>query len=178
VKTYQSEPTEPDRERLFVGVSEYAVAEHGETLVAYGLGACVGVLIHDPDAGVGGLAHPMLPRQEGAESATEAKYVDAAVERLLRETLAAGATYGNVEGYIVGGADLLDLPNLPKEVSGENVAVARSELNRLGVPVEAEAVGGSHGRTVEFDTGTGAVRVVTAEAAVPRVLRDPGVTEA
>ena len=178
MKTYGREADGPDQSRRFVGVSEYAVADAGETLVAYGLGACVGIALYDPAAGVGGLAHPMLPRQENTESTNGAKFVDPGVETLLRETLEAGATYGNVEGYVVGGADLLDLPNLPKEASGENVAVARSELERLGVPIEGESVGGSHGRTVEFDTETGEIRVVTVQTDTPSTLREPEVSNA
>jgi len=44
-------------------------------------------------------------------------------------------------------------------VSGEgvgqrNIAAAKSELEKLGVPLEAEDVGGEYGRTVEFTPGT------------------------
>lgn len=176
MKTYQTEPEGPARDRLFVGVSEYAVADDGQTLVAYGLGACVGIVLYDPTSGVGGLAHPMLPRRGDADSPTVGKFVDVAVESLLRETLEAGAAYGSVEGYVVGGADLLDLPDLPREASRENVAVARTELDRLGVPVAGESVGGTHGRTVELDTETGALRVIRASSDDPHLLREPGVS--
>jgi len=171
MKTYSQDLDEPDRERLFVGVSEYEVAADGETLVAYGLGACVGIVLYDPSSHVGGLAHPMLPRQSETESRTDTKFVDPVVETLLREVLEAGATYGHVEGYVVGGADLLDLQNLPQDVSDRNVAVAREELQRLDVPVVETAVGGTHGRTVELDTGTGELRVVVAHESDPRLLR-------
>ncbi|MFC7047373.1 chemotaxis protein CheD [Halobacteriaceae archaeon GCM10025711] len=172
MKTYQRDPSVPERERLFVGVSEWDVASAGQTLVAYGLGACVAVVLYDPEARVGGLAHPMLPRQDEADSTNESKFVDPAVEHLLRETLAAGATYGSVEGYVVGGADLIDLPELPREVSERNAEVALAELDRLGVPVAGTDVGGTHGRTVELDVGTGALRVSTA-AGEPTLLRSP-----
>lgn len=176
MKTYRTEPEGPARNRLFVGVSEYAVADDGQTLVAYGLGACVGIALYDPTSGVGGLAHPMLPRRGGADSPTAGKFVDVVVESLLRETLEAGAAYGAIEGYVVGGADLLDLPDLPREASRENVAVARAELDRLGVPVVGESVGGARGRTVELDAETGTIRVITVAGDDPHLLREPGVS--
>ncbi|PSQ11444.1 chemotaxis protein CheD [Halobacteriales archaeon QS_5_70_15] len=124
MKTYRSDSGNPDRNRLFVGVAEYDVATDGETLIAYGLGACVGVLLYDP-ARVGGLAHAMLPRQTDDVSTSEAKFVESAVEALLRDVVAAGATIGRLEGYIAGGAEVFDLHELPSDVIERNVAVAR-----------------------------------------------------
>ncbi|WP_276300545.1 chemotaxis protein CheD [Halorussus lipolyticus] len=171
MKTYEGGPDEPDRNRRFVGVSEYEVVSEGETLVAYGLGACVGLAIYDPENGVGGLAHSMLPRQSEGDGTSEGKYVDAAVETMLREAVSAGASYAGLEGYVVGGSDLLDLQQLPREVSDNNVATAREEFADLDVPIEGEDVGGSRGRTVEFDTETGELQVVTAYDPEPTILR-------
>ena len=172
MKTYRSEPDDPDRDRLFVGVAEYEVAGDGETLVAYGLGACVGVLLYDP-TGIGGLAHAMLPRRTGDDSTSEAKFVETAVEALLRDTVAAGAAIDRLEGYVCGGAEVFDLHELPSDVIERNVAVAREELDRLGVPVAGTAVGGERGRTVELDTATGEIRILTAHDPDPTVLRRP-----
>ncbi|PSQ48997.1 hypothetical protein BRD15_04420 [Halobacteriales archaeon SW_6_65_15] len=83
----------------------------------------------------------------------------------------AGTGYGGLEGYVVGGSDLLDLTQLPREVSENNVAAARETFADLDVAVEGTAVGGSRGRTVEFDTATGEVRVITAHDAEPTLLR-------
>lgn len=171
MKTYESETTTQDRERLFVGVSGYDVTGSGQTLVAYGLGACVGVVLYDPAGQVGGLSHAMLPTCGEDAPTGDGKFVDAVVELLLRETLETGAAYETVEGYVVGGATLFDLPDLPSEVSDRNVEVARGELERLGVGVEAAATGGSRGRTVELDSATGELRVITAHDDEATVLR-------
>lgn len=172
MKTYRSDPGNPDRDRLFVGVAEYEVATEGETLVAYGLGACVGVLLYDP-VGVGGLAHAMLPRQTDDVSTSEAKFVETAVEALLRDVVTAGASVGRIEGYVTGGAEVFDLRELPSDVIEHNVTVARQVLDRLNVPVVGTAVGGDRGRTVEFELDTGEIRVLTAHETDPVVLRQP-----
>lgn len=172
METYERDPDEPDPDRRFVGVSEYAVVADGTTLIAYGLGACVGLAVYDPEHGVGGLAHSMLPRQSEGQGTSDGKYVDAAVETMLREAVSAGASFGGIEGYVVGGSDLLDLEQLPREVSEHNVEAAREEFAELDVPIAGTDVGGSRGRTVEFDTGTGELRVITAHDDEPAVLRE------
>ena len=172
METYETDLAEPDRERRLVGVSEYAVVDDGATLVAYGLGACVGLAVYDPEHAVGGLAHAMLPRRAEGDGTGDGKYVDAAVERLLRDAVSAGASYAALEGYVVGGSDLLDLRELPREVSDDNVATAREAFADLDVPVVDSDVGGGRGRTVEFDTGSGRIAVRTAYDPEPLVLRD------
>lgn len=173
MKTYRRVPDEPDHGRLFVDISEYEVVGDGTTLIAYGLGACVGLAIYDPESDVGGLARAMLPRRSDGAGTGDGKYVDAAVETMVRDAISAGAGYGALEGYVVGGGDLLDLRQLPREVSENNVAAAREAFANLDVPVAGTAVGGDHGRTVEFDTGTGEIRIITAHDPEPKVLR-PG----
>ncbi|MFC4548827.1 MULTISPECIES: chemotaxis protein CheD [Halorussus] len=170
MKTYASAPDDPERERLFVGVSEYEVVADGTTLVAYGLGACVGLAVHDPENGVGGLARAMLPRRSDGDGTSDAKYVDTAVETLVREAISAGASFGALEGYVVGGGDLLDLKGLPREVSERNVETAREAFADLDVSLSGVAVGGDRGRTVEFDTAAGEVRVITAHDPEPTLL--------
>lgn len=162
MNTYESTGnTEGDR--TLVGVAEYEAASGG-TLAAYGLGACVGIVLLDREAGVAGLAHTMLPKaaEAGTQAAPAGKFVDATVEGLLRAVVQAGGVYNNVEACLVGGADLIDLEALPREAGARNVAVAREELAALNVPVVAEATGGDYGRTVEVDAATGTVRVSTA----------------
>ena len=48
--------------RHVVGIAQMKVsADPGDELVAYALGSCLGVAVHDPVARVGGLLHAMLP---------------------------------------------------------------------------------------------------------------------
>jgi chemotaxis protein CheD len=172
VKTFDFDSGADDggRERRLVGVSGYEVGSGGETLVAYGLGACLAVALWDPDGGVGALAHTLLPRRDRGLDASSGKYVDAAIQTMLREMVEAGAGYSSVEARLVGGADIFELKALGRGVGQKNVAVAREELARLDVPVVAEATGGTHGRTVEFDTASGRLAVTTAHADEVEVL--------
>jgi chemotaxis protein CheD len=172
VKTFSNDAAAPARDRLDVGVSEYRVAADGETLVAYGLGACVAIGLYDPGTEVAGLAHTLLPRAEEGIDGAEAKFVDAAIEGTLREMIEAGADYDAVQAWVVGGARIFDLKDLdlPRGVGQRGVDVAHERLAELNVPVVDEAVGGDHGRTVELDAETGELRVFTAEDEAPTTL--------
>jgi chemotaxis protein CheD len=160
-----------ETDRTLVGVADYEVATEG-SLVAYGLGACVGIVLIDRDAGVAGLAHTMLPRATDVDTraAPVGKFVDTTVEALLRSVVGAGSTYGDIEACLVGGADLFDLEALPDDTGARSVAVAREELAAMDVPVVAAATGEQSGRTVEVDVLTGAVTVSTAADEAGRVI--------
>ncbi|MFB6130991.1 MAG: chemotaxis protein CheD [Salinigranum sp.] len=159
MRTFERDPDVPERDRVLVGVSEYRVADAGETLVVYGLGACVAVALYDSGAEIGALAHALLPARREGHDVAPGKFVDSAVRTMLREMVEAGAGYADVEARLVGGADVYELPDLSGDAGERNVAAARRELARLDIPVVAEAVGGTRGRAAEFDTATGTIRV-------------------
>ena len=172
MKTYGSEPGAP--EPVQVGISEFVVRgkESTETLKSYGLGSCLAIALFDPDSGIGGLAHVMLPDGDAADGADTqpGKYADTAIRAMLRRMVEQGAAYTSVEAKIAGGSDMFEFESFGDGVGNRNVAAAREELEKLGVPIVAEDVGGQRGRTVEFDVGTGTLQIRTADG-------DRGVTE-
>ncbi|WP_254767326.1 chemotaxis protein CheD [Salinilacihabitans rarus] len=162
MKTYGSEPGAP--EPVQVGISELVVSEGEDTLKSYGLGSCLAIALYDPGTDVGGLAHVMLPDGDESESsdAKPGKYADTAIRALLRRMVERGATYTDVEAKIAGGSDMFEFDSFGDGVGQRNVEAAKEELEKLGVPLVAEDVGGEHGRTVEFTPGTGLLVVKTA----------------
>ncbi|MGI5861702.1 MAG: hypothetical protein ACOX6T_06545 [Myxococcales bacterium] len=50
-------------------------------------------------------------------------------------------------------------PSAPSAIGERNVAAARGELARHGIPVVAEEVGGNVGRTVEIEAATGTLTI-------------------
>lgn len=88
MKTYGSEPGMPSS--VQVGISELVVSdgtEDGdETLKSYGLGSCLAIALYDPETGIGGLAHAMLPDGDTADHSDRkpGKYADTAIRALLR----------------------------------------------------------------------------------------------
>jgi chemotaxis protein CheD len=162
---YGSEPGAPQTDPIQVGISEFVVTESDVTLKSYGLGSCLAVALYDEAAGIGGLAHVMLPDGDTNEQSDEnpGKFADTAIRTMLRRMVEQGATYTSVEAKIAGGSDMFDFDSFGDGVGERNVAAAREELDKLGVPIVAEEVGGTQGRTVEFDSGTGELSIRTAD---------------
>ncbi|MFC5135453.1 MULTISPECIES: chemotaxis protein CheD [Haloferacaceae] len=153
--------TDPDRSdparndaprRVKVGVGDLAVVSDGATLTTSGLGSCVAVALVDPETGIRGLLHAMLPSADGSVSRSPrpAKYVDSGLETLVDELASAGASPRRLEARLVGGAEMLDLT---AAVGPRNVERARERLEVAGIPVVASEVGDAVGRTVRFLPG-------------------------
>ncbi|AEH37176.1 chemotaxis protein CheD [Halopiger xanaduensis] len=162
MKTYGSEPGAPSPVK--VGISELAIGDGDETLKSYGLGSCLAIALYDPDAEIGGLAHAMLPDGDSAANSDRkpGKYADTAIRALLRRMVERGADYTAVEAKIAGGSDMFEFDSFGDGVGQRNIAAAKEELEKLGVPLIAEDVGGDRGRTVEFTPASGTLRVKTS----------------
>jgi chemotaxis protein CheD len=136
-------------DRIKVGVAGLAVSTDATRITTSGLGSCVGIAIADTEANVAGLAHAMLPSTSGnASRAKPAKVVSEGIEQLLTEMESAGADRDRVEAKLAGGSRMLDFSGVGEAVGERNVERARTVFTDLGVPVVAEDVGGSHGRSL------------------------------
>jgi len=165
MKTYGSEPGAPDPDPIRVGISEFVVSDSGQTLKSYGLGSCLAVALYDEGSGVGGLAHIMLPDGDANDASEDkpGKFADTAVRAMLRQMVEKGASYTDVQAKVAGGSDMFDFESFGDGVGQRNIVAAREELDKLGVPIVAEEVGGQRGRTVVFETDTGTFSIKTAD---------------
>ncbi len=139
-----------------------ASGDPGDTLVAYGLGSCVGVVGFDPGTKVGGLLHALLPQHRPGEE-NLAKFVDTGIPRLVLEMERLGARRRGIIWYLVGGAEMLRMPGMTAQfnIGSKNSAMAQSVMAREGLPVRALDLGGSSGRTVKLSIQDGKVMVRT-----------------
>jgi len=157
---------------IMVGLAELKVADNPCVLASFGLGSCVAVAMVDPVRKKGGLAHVMLPESRGRDSdLTPGKFADTAVARLVAELTAVGARPANLRCKISGGAEMFVALGSSSRAAGGGVSTARigarnvegvkAALREAGIPLTGEDTGGSHGRTVRFDTATGEVEVTS-----------------
>jgi chemotaxis protein CheD len=151
--------------RRFVGIAELEVARAPATLTALALGSCVGVILHDRIAKVGGLAHVLLPSASigRARSDTPGRYAPTAVTTLVEQLLELGAEHPRLTARLVGGASMFTAlqPAGTIQIGERNVHAVREALHRHGIRNVGEVVGGDYGRSVDFDVETGRV-VVTS----------------
>jgi len=91
--------------QIFVKVAHHAVGGPGDVLVTLGLGSCVAIMLLDPQAKVGGLAHVLLPEPALARDRhNTAKFAATAVPMLMEELAELGASARRMEARFAGGA--------------------------------------------------------------------------
>ena len=145
-----------------VKVAECAVGRDEQTLITIGLGSCVAIVLYDPAARIGGLAHTLLPDETMArDRANPAKFPASAVTLLLAEMTRLGADATRIRAKLVGGASMFAnlLPTGGINIGDRNVTAARRALERNGIRIVAEDVGSDHGRSVHFHLDDGRVEI-------------------
>ena len=142
-------------------MGELRVAHDPAVLTCIGLGSCVGLVLYDAIAKVGGVAHIMLPRHSEIRGSSPGKCADSAVEALLKNLERCGASPRHLQAKLFGGANMF--PAIHSEtlvhIGQRNLEAVRRELTQRRIPVVAEEVGGAIGRTIVFDTKDGCVHV-------------------
>ena len=146
-----------------VGIADMKVIqEPGDTIVTYALGSCLGIIIYDPVARVGGMLHVMLPLSSMDPVKAEGKpcmFVDTGVALLFREAYAAGAAKNRLIVKVAGGASIQHNVGSQLDIGKRNYIVLKKLLWKNGVLIKAEDVGGEGARTVSFDLDSGQVLV-------------------
>jgi len=149
----------------FVGVAELDAASGDTTIATLGLGSCVALVLHDREASIGGIAHVLLPGPEySRDQSNPGKFPCTAIELLLQKMHALGAR--RPRARLVGGASMFSqlLRSGGVNMGERNVIAARAALARLHIPLDAEDVGGEHGRSVFLRVKDGRVCVRSLRA--------------
>lgn len=146
--------------RITVGVGDLAVSnQKGYEIVTHSLGSCIGVLVHDSAAGVGGLLHLMLPESNlNPERAKQqpAVFADTGLPLLFKSAYNLGAKKGRMRVVVVGGSQLLDQSGR-FNIGQRNYAAVRKIFWRNNVLIDVEDVGGQVNRTVGLEVSTGRI---------------------
>jgi chemotaxis protein CheD len=144
-----------------VKLADYAVAADG-VIATIGLGSCVAIMLYDPVACVGGLAHILLPDEAmSRDRSNPSKFPATVVPILLDEMCRLGASRQRVRAKIAGGASMFAalMPTGATNIGERNVASVRAVLAKTGIPIVAEDVGSDYGRSVYLFVDDGHVEV-------------------
>jgi chemotaxis protein CheD len=124
----------------------------GDELVAIGLGSCIGLALIDRAAGVGALAHIVLP-ESGPAAEPVGKFANLAVPELIARTVAAGGRRTMLQAVLVGGAKMFAIGG-SLDIGARNDAAVREALKLNGVRISASETGGDKGRTARVIVGS------------------------
>ena len=114
------------------------------------LGSCVAVSMWDNKVLFGGMAHYLFPNVRPGASPT-AKYGNVAVRHLAEMFFLEGAVKERINAQLFGGASNSKRNRI---VAEENITIARLALEKLGIKVVSEDVGGHMGRKLIYNTLT------------------------
>ena len=149
-------------EELLVRVADLRAGPADSVLITLGLGSCVAILLHDPSAGVGGLAHVLLPsRSLSRTGENPGRFPQTAIPALVEAMTVLGAVPGRMVARLVGGAAMFAAlaPSGSMQMGDRNLIASREVLRTLAIPIVGEMVGGGVGRSVWFHVGEGRVLV-------------------
>lgn len=148
--------------RIAVRVSDLVVVEAPARLVAVALGSCVAIVLYEPLARIGAMAHVLLPSiTMSREHSHPGRFAQTAVPTMLERMTARGARVSAITARLVGGASMFVSLTPPGNIQmgDRNVVAAREALHRHGIRLVGEAVGADYGRTAELDVATGRLTI-------------------
>jgi len=148
------EPEGPlPHKRIVLGEWEVATTP---TIVSTLLGSCVSACLFDPEQGIGGMNHFMLPNCQGS-AADPAHFGIHAMELLINGLLTRGAIRKNLRAKVFGAGAVTK--ELPAAVGEANALFVRTFLAKEGIPILVERLGGTRPREVFLRTHNGEVLV-------------------
>jgi chemotaxis protein CheD len=100
----------------------------------------------------------MLPRSEG-DHLNPRRFADTAINLVLIELGKQSIAPAQLVAKLVGGAQMFKAFASAGNIGSRNVEEIRRILHTIGIPIEAEDIGGSTGRNLEFDLATGLVTI-------------------
>ncbi|NNL76299.1 MAG: chemotaxis protein CheD [Desulfobacterales bacterium] len=143
--------------KYVVAVGDMKIGQDSDVLVTHALGSCLGLIVHDPVAKIGGLLHAMLPLSNINPQKAEANpymFVDTGVPALFKALYALGGQKIRMVIKAAGCGNPLGKNEMFK-IGQRNHAVLKKLLWKNNVLLETEDVGGTASRTVHFDVATG-----------------------
>jgi chemotaxis protein CheD len=142
-----------------VGIADLAVAREPVILRTI-LGSCVGICLYDGEEKLGGLAHIMLPEMKPGYRVPK-KYADTAIPMLIEEMEKEGGSTERITAKLVGGARMFNLSenSMMGDIGRHNLERTRQVLAEFNIEVLTEDVQGTIGRTIDFYTSDGSIRI-------------------
>ncbi len=142
---------------------EYYVTVEGE-YIATVLGSCISACIRDPQTGIGGMNHFMLP--QNAKSTLDVisdayRYGNYAMEHLINDVMKLCDSRERLEFKIFGGGNVV---RGMTSIGKKNIDFVKNYLSVEGFRITAEDVGGEHPRKILFNPKTGKVLLKRIES--------------
>ena len=124
-----------------------------KTLRAF-LGSCVGVVLIDKEANIGGLLHILLPEPPAKAAVDEPeKYASTAVPLFIEAMTAQGATVKNMVAYVAGGSLVgqVSMMDLKLDIGGKSAEMVEHYLKLESIKIDTVETGGYLSTQISLD---------------------------
>jgi chemotaxis protein CheD len=147
---------EPGAERKFnVFQGQYKVSNLENAVLSTLLGSCVAVCMYDPEAGVGGMNHFLVPGGQNRANERSLSHGSYSMELLINGLLKRCAERKRLIAKLFGGASVMAGLS---DVGKQNAEFARSFLATEDIHCVSESLGGKNARRINFWPCTGRVQ--------------------
>lgn len=157
--------------KRIVGVADMVVSnDPNDLIITFALGSCLGLVIYDPVAQVGGILHAMLPdssihREKDGEP-NPYKFVNTGIPMLFKEAYKLGAQKKKIKVKMTGCSQLMD-DNGFFNIGKRNYAAARKILWKNNVMIDAEFCDNAKSVTLFLEIKTGDVTMKVQNKMIP-----------
>jgi chemotaxis protein CheD len=143
---------------IVIGVADMKVSnDPNGILVTYSLGSCIGIVVHDAVAGVGGILHFMLPESGLDLDKARQKpfmFADTGIPMLFKSAYKLGAKKNRMRVIVAGGSQVLDQHGF-FNIGKRNQMAVRKIFHRNNVVIDVSDVGGNSNRTLKLAVKSG-----------------------
>jgi chemotaxis protein CheD len=133
--------------KIHVIQGEYCVTDDPEVMLTTVLGSCVAACLRDPEAGIGGMNHFLLPEPDASATGTAVRFGAHAMELLINDILRRGGKRHRLQAKLFGGGRMFDGLS---DVGDANASFAERFLRDEGVPVLGGSLRGPQARRVQY----------------------------
>ena len=142
-----------------VNFSEMKISRNpAETLVAFSIGAGIGITVFDSFSGIGGILNFILPDSTRADGIDSEKvplmFADTGVPFFMNTFFENGARADTIKVVIAGGAHILDQTGA-FNIGQKNVEALKACLDSYDLKTRHEDIGGTSSRTLSLEIGSG-----------------------
>ncbi|MBI4775437.1 MAG: HDOD domain-containing protein [Deltaproteobacteria bacterium] len=140
--------------KRIVSSGDYAVSKQDEAVLEAYLGSCVGITMCDPEAGVGGLLHLILPEPVGFDKERHPeRYATTGMPLFIQSLEKAGARREHLRACVAGGALVgkLTEADLFLDIGGRTTEIVEKRLRDASIKIEQSETGGHLGCCLSLD---------------------------
>ena len=132
-----------------INLGELVFTKRPERFHLLGIGTCLGIYLYDLKKGNYMISHSVLPKHRAKDRKIAERdlghFTDVAIKIMIKKMKKLGSRPASIKCKLVGGAKIF---NSTFEIGKDNIECAKSILEEENIELVAEAIGGTHSRSI------------------------------